>query len=131
MKAKKQRQSQAAAELKDKLPNSLQRAISLSTEKGSSSWLSTLSITDEYLSYQTANREDGARLDVAAESFWASDRQCTFFDICVFNPFAPSYCNAPLAQGYHRNELEKKIAYDQRVREKRSWIFLTTCLLYY
>ena len=46
VKAKKQRQSQAAAELKDKLPNSLQRAISLLTEKGSSSWLSTLPIAE-------------------------------------------------------------------------------------
>ena len=199
MKAKKHRQSQAAAELKDKLPDSLQRAISLSTEKGSSSWLSTLPIaehgfalhksafrdalclrygwypsnmplhctcgkqfsvehalscshggfpsirhnelrditaellsevchnvgtepslqpiTDEHLIHRTANREDGARLDVAAESFWASDRQRAFFDIRVFNPFAPSYRNVPLAQGYRRNELEKKRAYDQRVRE--------------
>ena len=46
MKVKKQRQSQAAVELKDKLPNSLQRAISLSIEKGSSSWLSTLPIAE-------------------------------------------------------------------------------------
>ena len=74
-------------------------------------------ITDEYLSYRTANREDGARLDVAAESFWASDRQRAFFNIRVFNPFAPSYRNAPLSQGCRRNELEKKRAYDQRVRE--------------
>ena len=74
-------------------------------------------ITDEHLIHRTANREDGARLDVAAESFWASDRQRAFFDIRVFNPFAPSYRNVPLAQGYRRNELEKKRAYDQRVRE--------------
>ena len=80
-------------------------------------------ITDEYLSYRTANREDGARLDVAAESFWASDRQRIFFDIRIFNPFAPSYRNAPLAQDYRRNELEKKRAYDQRVRESEHGSF--------
>ena len=187
VKAKKQRQSQAAAELKDKLPTSLQRVISLSTEKGSSSWLSMLpiaehgfalhksafcdavclrygwypsnkplhctcgkqfsvepalscphggfpsirhnelcDITAELLSEvcrnvctETPLQLTGKMvpdLDVAAE-FWASDRQRAFFGIWVFNPFAPSYRNAPLAQGYRRNELEKKRAYDQRVRE--------------
>ena len=65
----------------------------------------------------TANREDGSQLDVAADSFWGNDRQRAFFDIRVFNPFAPSYQNTPLAQCYRKNELEKKRAYDQRVRE--------------
>ena len=37
--------------------------------------------------------------------------------IGVFNPFAPTYCNTPLAQCYRRNEMEKKRAYDQRIRE--------------
>ena len=151
VKARKHCQSQAAAELKDKLPSTMQRAMNLSTEKGGSSRLSTLpisehgfalhksafrdalclrygwypsnlplqcscgkqftvehalscphggfpsirhnelrditaeflsevchnvgtepslqSITDEHLIHRTANREDGARLDVAAESF--------------------------------------------------------------
>lgn len=45
VKVKKHHQSQAAAEL-DNLPTNLQRATSLSSEKGSSSWLSTLPITD-------------------------------------------------------------------------------------
>ena len=38
-------------------------------------------VTDEHLVHRTANREDGARLDVAAESFWWSNRQRAFFDI--------------------------------------------------
>ena len=29
-------------------------------------------ITDEHLIHRTANKEDGARLDVAAENFWGS-----------------------------------------------------------
>ena len=74
-------------------------------------------ITDEHLIHRTANREDGARLDVAAERFWGGHRQRAFFDIRVFNPFAQSYCYTPLAQCYRRNEMEKKRAYDQRVRE--------------
>ena len=74
-------------------------------------------VTGEQLTHRTANQEDGARLDVVAESFWGNDRQSAFFDVRVFNPFAPSYRNSSLAICYRKNELEKKRAYDQRVRE--------------
>ena len=47
-----------------------------------------------------------------------------FFDIRVFNPFALSYVNTPLAQCYRRYRLEKKRAYDQRVREIEHGSFL-------
>ena len=40
-------------------------------------------ITEEQLTHTTANREDGARLDIVAESFWGRDQQCTFFDVRV------------------------------------------------
>ena len=162
VKIRRHLQSEAAAELKEKVPSDMWRAMSLSAEKGSSSWLSTLPIaerafilhksafrdalclrygwcpsglllqcscgkqftvkhalscshggypsirhnelrditaelmsevyhnvggiepslqpvTDEHLVHRTANREDGARLDVAAKSFWGSNRQRTFF----------------------------------------------------
>ena len=196
---RRQHETADAAELKAKLPNHLQRAVSASTEKGASSWLSTLPIeehgfalhkgafrdalclrygwrpphlpshcacskqftvehvlscprggfpsirhneirditadflsevchnvgtepslqpvTGEQLLHRTANREDGARLDIAAESFWGRDRQRAFFDVRVFNPFAQSYRNTSLPQCYRQNELEKKRAYDERVRE--------------
>ena len=199
VKAKRHQQSLVGAELKDKLPNRMQRVMNLSNERGSSNWLSTLPIaehgfalhksafrdalclrygwhpsnlplqctcgkqfsvehalscsyggfpsirhnelrdittelmsevchnvgtepslqpiTDEHLIHRTANKEDGARLDVAAENFWGNDRQRAFFDIRVFNPLAQSYQNTPLAQCYRRNEQEKKRAYNQRVRE--------------
>ncbi len=52
-----------------------------------------------------------------AESFWGRDRQCAFYDVRVFNPFAQSYRNTSLSQCYRRNEMEKKRAYDERVRE--------------
>ena len=52
-----------------------------------------------------------------AESFWGRDRQRTFFDVQVFNPFAPTHRNTSLAQCYRRNELKKKRAYDERVIE--------------
>ena len=74
-------------------------------------------VTGEQLLHRTANREDGARLDIVAESFWGRDRQRAFFDVRVFNPFAQSYRNTSLPQCYRQNELEKKRAYDERVRE--------------
>ena len=74
-------------------------------------------VTDEQLSLRTVNREDGARLDIVADNFWGRDRQHAFFDVRVFNPFAQSHRNTSLPQCYRRNELEKKRAYDERVRE--------------
>ena len=46
--------------------------------------LSLQLITDEHLIHRTANRDDGARLDVAADSFWGNGRQHAFFDVRVF-----------------------------------------------
>ena len=44
-------------------------------------------------------------------------RQCSFFDVKVFNPLAQSYHNTSLANSYRKNEQEKRRAYDQRVRD--------------
>ena len=74
-------------------------------------------VTGEQLRHRTANREDGARLDVVAESFWGRDRQRAFFDVRVFNPFAPSHRNTPLTQCYRRNEMEKRRTYEEQIRE--------------
>jgi len=74
-------------------------------------------LDNEPLHYATANREDGAHLDVVARDFWGQNRQCAFFDIGVFNPFASCYSQSPLSQCYITNELEKRRAYDERVRE--------------
>ena len=192
---RRQRESTAASDLKERLPRNLQRALEASTEKGASSWLSTLPITEhgfalhkgafrdalclrygwrpshcicggqftiehalscsrggfpsirhneirditadllsevchnvgtepglqhvteEQLTHRSANREDGARLDIVATSFWGRDRQRAFFDVRVFNPFAQSYHDTSLPQCYRRNEMEKRRAYDERIRE--------------
>ena len=74
-------------------------------------------VTEEQLSHRTANREDGARLDVAATNFWGRDRQRAYFDIRVFNPFAPTHRTSTLSQCYKRQEREKRRAYEERVRE--------------
>ena len=75
------------------------------------------SINDEHFRHKTANSENGARLDIAADNFWGNDRQRAFFDIRVFNPHAPSYRNKSPMQCYKLNEQEKKQAYEERVRE--------------
>ena len=74
-------------------------------------------LSGEQLILRSANREDGARLDIAADDFWGRDRNRAFFDIRVFSPFAQSYRNTTLSQCYKKNEQEKKRAYDQRIRD--------------
>ena len=61
-------------------------------------------LTEEQLSHRRANRDGGAHLDIAAEA-------------TVFNLFAQSHKNIPLAQCYQRNDLEKRRAYGQWNRE--------------
>ncbi len=45
-KTRLQLETHAASELADKLPNAMQRALKAASEKGSSSWLSTLPIAE-------------------------------------------------------------------------------------
>ena len=62
--------------------------------------------------------QDGARLDVAADGFWGSRFERAFFDVRVFNPYAPSNKHHPSLQAcYKKHENIKKRAYDQRIRE--------------
>jgi len=60
-------------------------------------------VDGERLTHSSANREDGARLDVVAESFWGGNRQCAFFDI---KAFAQSYNSTSLSQYYRISEEE-------------------------
>ena len=62
--------------------------------------LSLQPVTGEHFEHKTANREDGARLDSVAQSFWGRDRQRAFFDVRVFNPYAPCFQSSTLAQCY-------------------------------
>ena len=47
-------------------------------------------VTSETLRGASANCQDGARLDIAANGFWGGTFEKTYFDVRVFNPFAPS-----------------------------------------
>ena len=73
-------------------------------------------ITGEVFSNITANLDDGARLDIAANGFWGGRHERAFFDVRVFNPHAPSN-RQPLPACYRKHENQKKRVYEQRVRE--------------
>ena len=74
-------------------------------------------LTGEQLTYTTANVEDGARLDIAANMFWGGRYERNFIDVRIFNPHTPSNRNSDLATCYRKHERSKKRAYEQRVRE--------------
>ena len=70
-------------------------------------------LTGESL-HRSANKQDEARLDIAARGFWQDDAMA-FFDVRVFNPFAKTYINTKLDAAFTQNEREKKTSYNQRV----------------
>ena len=67
-------------------------------------------LSGERLQYRSANVD-------SAESFWGQDRRLAYFDVKVFNPFTSTYASSPLAQCYHRAELDKRQKYDERICE--------------
>ena len=74
-------------------------------------------ITGENFTYATANVQDEARSDIAANGFWGSRFERTFFDVRVFNPLAPSNCHFKPNSCYRHHENIKKRAYEERCLE--------------
>ena len=74
-------------------------------------------VTGESLAFATSNAQDGARLDIAANGFWGGRFERTFFDVKVFNPFAPSNRHSNPSVSYRSHENAKKRKYEQRIRE--------------
>ena len=74
-------------------------------------------VSNEVLSGRTAITTDGARLDIAASGFWGGRYERTFLDVRVFNPYAPSNRQTTIDKCFRKHEMEKKRAYEQRVRE--------------
>ena len=66
---------------------------------------------------RSANKESGARADIAVDGFWECGRARTFCDIRVFNPFAPSNKKTSIASSYRSQEKKKKRHYNQRITE--------------
>ena len=62
-------------------------------------------LTGETLAGASAISDDGARLDIAANGFWGGRHSRAFFDVRVFNPYAPSN-RQPIAACYSVREIE-------------------------
>lgn len=73
--------------------------------------------TDEKMCMASANTQDGARLDIAANGFWGGSFEKTMFDVRVFNPYAPSNKCTKSSACYRKHEKLKKRTYEQRVRD--------------
>ena len=74
-------------------------------------------VPSETLTGATANHQDGARPDIAANGFWGGTYERTFFDVRVFNPHAPSNRHTSPSSCYRKHEQMKKRMYEQRCRE--------------
>ena len=70
-------------------------------------------VSQEDFSLSTANVQDGDRLNIAINGFWS---ECAFVDVCIFNPFAPSYIASSLSACYKKHENTKR-DYGQRIQE--------------
>ena len=74
-------------------------------------------LSGETFQRRTANVEANARQDIKAQGFWGSQRESAFFDVRVFNPYAPSNSTGSQAANYRRHEKEKRRAYERRILE--------------
>ena len=74
-------------------------------------------LSGEAFHYRSSITDENARLDIKARGFWGGSFESAFFDIRVFNPFAPSNLKTSLEATFRRHEKEKKRAYEQRVLE--------------
>ena len=63
---------------------------------------------------KTANKEQEARLDIAARGFW-QESAMAFFDVRVFNPFAKTHSKKTLDAAFDFHENYKKTKYNKRV----------------
>lgn len=72
-------------------------------------------LTGESFPLRSTNTEEGARLDIKAQNFWDNSQRSAFFDVRVFNSFAPTNSSSSTSSTYRRHEREKRRAYEQRV----------------
>ncbi len=75
-------------------------------------------IIGERFSSCSANTRDGARLDIGETVYgvgWPLRQK--FFNVRIFNPYAPSNRQSNRAACYHKHEWEKKRVYERRTVE--------------
>ena len=74
-------------------------------------------LSGEVLRGGSANRANGAHLDIAIDGFWSPERERTLVDIHVFNPFAPANRRSSLTSTYRMHEKERRRCYCQRITD--------------
>ena len=74
-------------------------------------------LTGEQLSTKSAVTTDEARADIQARGFWGDRKQQAFFGVKVFNPYAKTYHDTPLANCYRKCEMKKKRSCEEHIRE--------------
>ena len=72
-------------------------------------------LTGERFSLRSTNIEDEARLNIKAQKFWNKSGSSTFFDVRVFNSYAPSNNKSTAAACYRKHKMEKWHKYERRV----------------
>ena len=72
-------------------------------------------LTGESFPLSSNNTDEGARLDIKAQNFWDCSQRSAFFDVRVFNSFAPSNSSSSTNSTYRRHEREKRRASEQRI----------------
>ena len=75
-----------------------------------------LPVEGELDNVKGVEKGEESRMDVTALGFWGS-WQRAFFDIRVFDPFAPSYAKKSISSLLQTHEKEKKKKYGRRIRE--------------
>ena len=72
-------------------------------------------LTGESFSLRSTNIEDEAKVDIKAQELWNKRGSSTFFDVRVFNPYAPSNNKSTAAACYRMHEMEERRKYKRRV----------------
>ena len=68
-------------------------------------------LSGEAFPHATANIQDGARLDIVTSGFWVGRFEKTYYDVRVFNPFAPSNQHSQSEFVYRHHENLKRRLY--------------------
>ena len=61
-------------------------------------------LSGEALDGRTANREEGACLDIAANGLWGGRYERCYMDVRIFNPHAPTNANMSISNCYESHE---------------------------
>ena len=69
-------------------------------------------LTGEIFSLRSAITDQA---DIRIQNFWDKCNRSAFFNVRVFNSFAPSNCTSSSAACYRKHEKEKRREYERRV----------------